>query len=54
MTVMVKCKSCGEVHKSGIQLDEATFQTITLTNSSENCSKCGAVSTYNKEEYFFQ
>jgi len=52
--MMVKCKACGEAHPSGMQMDETTFATTTLTNNSENCPKCQATSTYNKEDYFFQ
>ncbi len=54
MTMMVKCKACGEVHSSAIQVDQMRFQTVTLTNNSEDCPKCHATSTYNKEDYFFQ
>ena len=51
---MIKCKACGEVHSSAIQVDQMRFQTVTLTNNSEDCPKCHAMSTYNKEDYFFQ
>jgi len=54
MTMMIKCKACGEVHSSAIQVDQMRFQTVTLTNNSEDCPKCHATSTYNKEDYFFQ
>jgi uncharacterized Zn finger protein len=51
--LMVKCKNCGTVHPSAIQVDETSFKTTTLTNNSENCPKCGKMSTYNKPDYFF-
>jgi len=51
--MMAKCKSCGEKHYSGVQMGESSFATATLTNISENCPKCGAISTYNKGDYFF-
>ncbi len=52
--MMIKCKGCREVHSSAIQVDQMRFQTVTLTNNSEYCPKCHAMSTYNKEDYFFQ
>jgi hypothetical protein len=51
---MVKCKVCGESHPSAIQMDKTSFQTSILSNNSENCQKCGKMSTYNQEDYFFE
>jgi RNA polymerase subunit RPABC4/transcription elongation factor Spt4 len=54
--MMIKCKNskCGAVHPSMMQMDENTFKTSTLTNNSEQCPKCGKMSTYNKPDYFFE
>ncbi len=52
--MMVKCKKCGNEHPSMIQMDETSYKTSTLSNNSEQCPKCGQMSTYNKEDYFFK
>lgn len=49
----LKCKTCGEKFRSGIQMDEESFRTITLQNNYENCQK-GHVNSYDKENYFFE
>ena len=52
--MMVKCKKCGAEHPSGIQMNEESYKTATLTNNAESCPTCGEMSTYNKEDYFFR
>jgi predicted RNA-binding Zn-ribbon protein involved in translation (DUF1610 family) len=54
MKTYVKCKHCGFEHPSGIQIDQRSFQTVTLSNNQENCPKCGQFSTYNKPDYYFR
>jgi len=49
----LKCKTCGEKFRSGIQMDEESFKTVTLQNNYENCPK-GHRDSYNKEDYFFE
>lgn len=52
--MMVKCRKCGDEHRSMIQMDEQSFKSSSLSNNSEQCSKCGQMSTYNKSDYFFR
>ena len=52
--MMVKCKQCGFEHPSALQMDEDSFEASIISNNSENCTKCGHSSDYNKEDYFFQ
>ena len=54
MAMMVKCKNCGDEHKSMIQMSEESFKTNTLSDNTESCPSCGKMSTYNKEDYFFK
>jgi len=56
MPLMVKCRNpkCGDVHRSMIQVDEKTFESTVLENNSEQCPKCGKMSTYSKKDYFFR
>ncbi|MGB9024277.1 MAG: hypothetical protein WCC94_12710 [Candidatus Bathyarchaeia archaeon] len=58
MPLMVRCKNlkCGDVHRSMIQMDEKTFKSpgTVLENNSEQCPKCGKMSTYSKKDYFFR
>jgi hypothetical protein len=56
MALMIKCKnpSCGFERPATIQIDEISFQTKSLSNNSENCPKCGQISTYDKPDYFFR
>jgi hypothetical protein len=37
-----------------IQMNEQSFQSSTLSNNSEQCPKCGRMTTYNKSDYFFR
>ena len=52
-TMMVKCRDCGHEHPSIIQMDTADFRTARINEKSEQCPKCGSVSTYKKSDYFF-
>jgi translation initiation factor 2 beta subunit (eIF-2beta)/eIF-5 len=52
--MMVKCRQCGDEHPSMIQIDQESFKTSALSNNSEQCSKCGKITTYNKSDYFFR
>jgi len=50
----VRCKNCGYVHASMIQMTPEVFRTSILRDNSEQCPRCGKMSTYNKEDYFFR
>ena len=54
--LFVKCKnlSCGYEHPSAIQVSRQSSETSGLSNNSEQCPKCGQMSTYNKPDYFFK
>ena len=55
MTLMVKCKKCGNEFPSRvIQMDEQSFKAATVHGNVENCPQCRGISTYNKEDYFFK
>jgi predicted nucleic-acid-binding Zn-ribbon protein len=47
MTVMVKCKQCGDEHPSRfIQSDDPNvLKNNTFMNNGESCPKCGKTST---------
>lgn len=48
----LKCKTCGVKFASGIAADKKSFETLTLSNNSHQCSK-GHVHSYNTKDYFF-
>jgi Zn finger protein HypA/HybF involved in hydrogenase expression len=51
--MMIKCRDCGHEHPSDIQMDTSDFKSAKIHNKSEQCPKCGSVSTYKKSDYFF-
>ena len=52
--MMVKCKRCRVEYATATQLDEKSFETENIPKQSEPCPKCGNISTYDKEDYFFK
>jgi DNA-directed RNA polymerase subunit RPC12/RpoP len=50
-----KCKTCGEVNASPIQVNEVSFNDPSnqLTNNTYQCRSCGSSNPYNKEDHFF-
>jgi len=54
LRLMVKCKQCGHVHPSSIQMNQQSFKTSTLIGNAESCPQCGAPSSYDKPDYFFR
>ena len=56
MYMTVKCKICGHIFPSGIQVDPATFQQIgtQMTNSSKQCPRCHQLSAYDIEDYIYE
>ena len=52
-TMMIKCRDCGNEHPSIIQMDTSDFKSANIHENSEQCPKCGSVSTYKKSDYFF-
>jgi ribosomal protein S27E len=51
--MMIKCRGCGHEHPSTIQMDTSDFKAAKIPERSEECPKCGNVSTYKKPDYFF-
>jgi ribosomal protein S27E len=51
--MMIKCRGCGHEHPSIIQMDTSDFKAAKIHEQSEQCPKCGNVSTYKKSNYFF-
>ena len=59
MTTVVKCKSCGQLHKSPIQSVATKQEFIKAKEKSElfenmwKCPKCGRMSTYSSFDYLW-
>lgn len=55
MTLLVKCKYCGFEHPSAIQIEMSfeALKTSELLNNSEDCPKCGKMSTYSGKDYYY-
>lgn len=51
---MLTCKTCGQVFRSGIQMDPKSFETSTLSNNAESCRHCETVHSYDKGDYHFE
>ena len=43
--MMIKCRGCGHEHPSIIQMDTDDFRIARINEKSEQCPKCGGVST---------
>ncbi|MDQ5877269.1 MAG: hypothetical protein M3288_10525 [Thermoproteota archaeon] len=55
MTLVVKCRGCGYVFPSRVQIDQLEYgKTAILEDRTETCPKCGKTSNYNTEDYWFQ
>jgi len=59
MPVVVKCKECGNIHASAIQWgDKESFYKAApnsiMSSNSEQCPKCGKMSTHSNTDYSFQ
>lgn len=55
MTLVVKCRGCGYVFPSMVQIDQLEYgKTAILEDRTETCPKCGKTSSYNTEDYWFQ
>jgi endogenous inhibitor of DNA gyrase (YacG/DUF329 family) len=55
MTLVVKCRVCGSVFASMIQIDQLEYgKTAILEDRTETCPKCGKTSTYSTEDYWYQ
>lgn len=51
MPLMLKCKSCGTVFPSAIQVDQGSFASTHLENNTEPCPN-GHSASYDKGDYF--
>ncbi len=55
MTLVVKCRACGAIFPSGIQIDQLDYgKTAILEDRTEICSKCGKTANYNTNDYWYQ
>ena len=55
MTLMVKCKGCGNNFPSKIQMADTSYwhKPILINEINQNCPGCGKNFSYNKEDHFF-
>lgn len=51
--LQVACKHCGSQILSPIQMDPKSFESVTLSNNSYQCSACGRSAVYDKADHFF-
>ncbi|MEX2424417.1 MAG: hypothetical protein WD990_10600 [Acidimicrobiia bacterium] len=55
MPVVTTCKACQGDFPSALEAGSlGTWQSLTVSESSETCSHCGAVHTYAKDEYRYE
>jgi hypothetical protein len=55
MTLVVKCRECGSVFPSMIQIDQLEYgKTTILEDRTETCPKCAKISAYSTKDYWFQ
>lgn len=51
VALMLTCKTCGQMFSSGIQMDRQSFEAAEIAHNAESCRHCGAVHTYDKDDY---
>lgn len=56
MTLMVRCKNCGNGFQSQVHMDKDSFETHAdkLSGNSERCTDCAQILIYDKRDYFFK
>jgi len=56
MALMVKCKSCGKIFVSQLQMIDTSnwHKPILSSDISQDCPDCGKKAIYNKGDHFFQ
>jgi hypothetical protein len=55
MTVLFKCKICGEEHKSPIAFgNKQSFDSTNLSNNVFPCPKTGKPASYDKKDMFWK
>lgn len=56
MTIMVRCKDCGNEFQSQLHVDNVSFENPAnrLAGITDRCPKCGQTLTYDKQKYFFK
>ena len=55
MTLVIKCRECGSVFPSAVQIDQLDYgKTAILENRTERCLTCGKTSEYNTKDYWYQ
>ena len=52
--LLMKCKNCGVEFLAATQMNEETFEAISIGNTNESCSKCKRISAYIKTDYYFK
>jgi len=56
MVLMVKCKNCGGIFSSKIQMSDTSswHRPILTTKVIQDCPDCGKSASYSKQDHFFQ
>jgi endogenous inhibitor of DNA gyrase (YacG/DUF329 family) len=52
--VVIKCPKTGKLVPTGMNMDEASFKSSSMTNNSFNCPACGETHTWNKDQASLQ
>jgi hypothetical protein len=52
--LLVKCKNCGVEFLAATQMNEETFEAISIGNTNESCPKCKRTFAYIKTDYYFK
>lgn len=48
--VVIKCPTTGKEVNTGMDIDQASWETMTLTNNSVQCPYCGKNHTWSKRD----
>ena len=55
MTLVIKCRECGSVFPSAVQIDQLDYgKTAILENRTEICPKCDKTFEYDTKDYWYQ
>lgn len=52
-SLYIKCKTCGVEFKTGVQINEESFETTSITYQYETCPS-GHWNPYDKKDFFFK
>jgi len=48
--LLIKCPKCGNIIGTGFSMDFNSYRSSVLSNNSVNCTYCGNVISWNKED----